>query len=70
MALDHSCVFELKSDKEMCILEIQAEKSKSMKDSAPSTVRSLLIEFEEAGIVDATINSHEVVRLSPMAEGA
>lgn len=54
----------------MCILEIQAENSKSMKDSAPSTVRSLLIEFEEAGIVDATINSHEVVRLSPMAEGA
>ena len=50
------------------ILEIQSENSKSMKDSERATLRSLLLEFEENDIMDATVCAHNLTRKSPMED--
>lgn len=65
-SLDHTCKFELTSDQETVVLEILAEGSKTMKDAAPTTLRALMMEMEQAAIVDATVCCHELTRISPL----
>jgi len=63
--LENTCNFELRTDLETAILEISAEGSKTMKDAEPTSLRALLQELEESGIVDATVCCHQVSRVSP-----
>ena len=67
--LDNTCSFELRSDQDTVVLEIQAEGTKTMKDSDPTSLKALLMQMEEAGIVDCTVCCHEVTAISPMEGG-
>ena len=46
----------------MVVLEIQSENSKSTADAEPCTLRELLHELEENGVVDVSLHAHSVER--------
>ena len=46
------------SDQCRVVLELPSESSKATQDAAPCTIRQLLIEFEESGIVEVCLHQH------------
>lgn len=52
------------------VLEIQSETSKSCSDAAPCSIRGLLQEMEEEGMIDTTLHHHSVQRPDDMESSA
>ena len=52
----------------MVVLEIASESSKSTADAEPCTLRELLHELEESGVVDVSLHAHTVERPGPSEE--
>lgn len=48
------------TDQQQVVLEVPDESGKGNVDSEKTTLRQLLQELEDAGITDATVNSHEI----------
>ena len=65
--LARTCLITWTNDRSHVVLEISDEKSKGTSDSERCSWRALFHEFEDQGITDATINSHEMK--APVAGG-
>lgn len=57
------------NDQARMVLEIAPESGKTTTDSEPCTLRSLLHEMEEEGIVDVGVKGHSCERPGASAEG-
>ena len=58
----HTVPAKWTSDQCRVVLELPSETSKATQDAAPCTIRQLLIEFEESGIVDVCLHQHTCER--------
>lgn len=58
----HTVPAKWTSDQCRVVLELPSESSKATQDAAPCTIRQLLIEFEESGIVDVCLHQHTCER--------
>lgn len=54
--------FECHNDTIPVILEVESESSKATVDSEVCSLRQLLMELENEGIVDCSVNGHALVR--------
>ncbi|CAE7446346.1 unnamed protein product [Symbiodinium sp. CCMP2592] len=53
---------EWKSDEEAVVLEVTEPGTRRLKDAPISMMRQLLLEMEQNGVVDLTVNSHHMER--------
>ena len=58
----HTVPAKWTSDQCRFLLELPNESSKATQDAAPCTIRQLMIEFEESGIVDVCLHQHTCER--------
>lgn len=67
--LENVVPFKFNTDTMLFILEVQSESSKATSDSELCTMRKLLQEMEEEGIVDTSLMGHSVERPGTQADG-
>ncbi|CAJ1344537.1 unnamed protein product [Effrenium voratum] len=68
--LDRIATCSWKSDAAQVVLEVQEENSKSTSDAEKCSLRELLHDLEEEGVLDTTINSHTVERTAAAGQGS
>ena len=54
--------FELHSDLTLLVMEVAGASARSNTESEPATLKTILEEMEEAGLVDVTVNGHNLQR--------
>ena len=50
-------------DSDNLVMEIPSGRGKSTQDSEPACICRIMIELEESGLVDVTLNGHVVTRV-------
>lgn len=49
-------------ESDMVVLEVDGQSGRGTEDSEISTLKELLMELEEEGLTDVTLNNHELMR--------